>query len=437
VAKQELAFDAGESELSAQKLTSNAAVTSGNSAVVAQNTGAAAALCTDDGKLPATLERSLGTDEGKMPATKKLTPALDAEEDKFLAEFDEEQAKADAAFGRKVPVWVVVLLIVLLLACILISFTLGRYNISLGDFINCIYLHFTSPTAIESSLVLERMDRVIFNVRLPRIIMVCLVGAALAVAGASYQGMFKNPLVSPDILGSSAGASLGACLALLFNLGNTWVQIGAFVGGILAVSMAVWLNKLVKYDAILGLVLGGMLVSTLFQSGTSMVKLLADSQDQLPAITFWLMGSFSSVNTDELAFAVPLFLIGFCILLSQSWKLNVLSFGDEEARAMGVNTRRTRVIVILGSTLLASTSVAVAGIVGYVGLVIPHLARAIVGPNYKTLLPISMFVGASYLLIIDNIARLLGSVEIPIGILTSILGVPFFIFIFRRNMRGW
>ena len=347
------------------------------------------------------------------------------------------QAQADLVFGRKVPLWVVVVMVLALLVCILASFTLGRYNMSLNEFFSGIALHFTNPSAIAADPELARIDKVIFSVRLPRIIMVCLVGAALAVAGASYQGMFKNPLVSPDILGSSAGASLGACLALLLNAGNFWVQVGAFIGGIAAVSLAVWLNKLVKYDAILGLVLGGMLVSTLFSSGTSAIKLVADSQDQLPAITFWLMGSFSSVTMDQFIFAAPLFIVGFVVLLSQSWKLNVLSFGDEEARAMGVNTRVTRIVVIIGSTLLASTSVAVAGIVGYVGLVIPHLARAIVGPNYKVLLPSSMFVGACFLLIVDNIARLVGAVEIPIGILTSIIGVPFFIFIFRRNMKGW
>lgn len=349
----------------------------------------------------------------------------------------DDQQKADAAFETRTPLWVVATLVAILLICIMASFALGRYGISLRDFFSIIWLHYFDPATIASDFTLASMDKVVFSIRLPRVLLVCLVGAALAVSGAAYQGMFKNPLVSPDILGSSAGASLGACLAMLLSVGNIYIQIAAFLGALLAVGLAVWLNKLVRYDAILGLVLGGMLVSTLFSSGTSMVKLLADSQDQLPAITFWLMGSFSSVSMEDLYFALPLFALGFIILLSQSWKLNVLSFGDEEARAMGVNTARTRIVVILGSTLLAATSVAVAGIVGYVGLVIPHLTRAIVGPNYKKLLPFSMFVGASYLLIIDNFARLLFEVELPIGILTSILGVPFFIFIFRKNMRGW
>ena len=215
------------------------------------------------------------------------------------------------------------------------------------------------------------------------------------------------------------------------------MQLFAFVGGMLAVSMAVWLNKAVDYDPTLGLVLAGILVSTLFQSGMSMVKFLADADDKLPTITFWLMGSFASINTRDLLMCLAPMAVGFCILVSQAWKLNVLSFGDEEARAMGVKTRSTRLLVIFASTLITSASVAVAGIVGWIGLVIPHLARAIVGPNYKVLLPTSMFVGAVYLLIVDNIARLAMTVEVPIGILTAILGVPFFVVIFKHNMRGW
>ncbi len=279
-------------------------------------------------------------------------------------------------------------------------------------------------------------ERVLFLIRLPRVFVVMLVGAGLAVAGASYQGMFKNPLTSPDLLGASAGASLGACLGLLWNWGGEGVQLAAFLGGLAAVGMAVWLNKLVDYDPTLGLVLAGILVSTLFQSGMSIVKLLADSNDKLPEITFWLMGSFNDVTVKDMVVVVPM-LLGFVLLLVESWKLNVLSFGDEEARAMGINTKRTRVIVILASTLLASASVAVAGIIGWIGLVIPHLARAVVGPNYRVLLPTSMLVGSGFLLLVDNLSRLLLSVEIPIGILTSILGVPFFIFIFKKNMRGW
>jgi iron complex transport system permease protein len=204
-----------------------------------------------------------------------------------------------------------------------------------------------------------------------------------------------------------------------------------------AVGMAVWFGSMVRYDPTLSLVLGGILVSTLFQAGVSLIKYMADPLDKLPALTFWLMGGFSTTTDSDLLMAIVPLILGFVILLLQSWKLNVMSFGDDEARTMGVNVKRTRVLVIVASTLLASISVAVSGIIGWVGLVIPHLVRSIVGPNYKVLLPASMFVGASYLLIIDDIARLASSVEIPVGILTAIVGVPFFIVIFKRNMRGW
>ena len=352
------------------------------------------------------------------------------------------RAQADAAFGRKVSPLTAVALVLALVALILFSYAIGRYAVPVGDLLAGVFTHFFEPELIDPqsasySVEAERIDRVIFNIRGPRIALVCLVGAALACAGASYQGMFKNPLVSPDILGSSAGASLGACLAMLLNLDNFAIQVFAFVGGLLAVGMAVLLNRIVKYDPTLGLVLGGILVSSLFSSGTSFIKLVADSQDKLPTIQFWLMGSFNRVDSDDLMLAVIPLVIGFVILIIMAWRLNVLSFGDEEARSMGINTRSTRLLVIFASTLLASVSVAVAGMIGYVGLVVPHLARAIVGPNYKVLLPTSMFVGACFLLVIDDIARVLMAVEIPIGILTAIVGVPFFVVIFRNQMRGW
>lgn len=350
---------------------------------------------------------------------------------------DEAKAKAQKVFGRKVSVTAILLIVLFLITVFVVSFSLGHYGITPLQLLQGIYDHFARPEYVATNPDALKIDVVIFENRLPRISMVILVGAALATAGAAYQGMFKNPLVSPDILGASAGASLGACLMMLFDMPNEAIQLGAFIGGIAAVGMAVWLNRLVKYDPILGLVLGGILVSTLFQAGMSIIKFMADANDKLPTITFWLMGSFSRVLNDDLRHAIIPLAAGFILLLLQSWKLNVLSFGEEEAHTMGVNTRLTRLIVILASTLLVSVSVAVAGIVGWIGLVIPHLARAIVGPNYRVLLPVSMLIGGSYLLIVDDFARLIASVEIPIGILTAILGVPFFVVIFRYNMRGW
>lgn len=339
---------------------------------------------------------------------------------------------ADKTFGSKVSFKVKLLILLAVVAAFFFSFMMGKYAMTPVEVCQTFWAHFFDPANVD-----PKMDRVLFRIRLPRVGVVMLVGAALAVAGASYQGMFKNPLTSPDLLGASAGASLGACLALLWGLAGEYVQLFAFLGGMLAVGMAVWLNRQVDYDPTLGLVLAGILVSTLFQSGMSMVKFLADADDKLPTITFWLMGSFANVNAGDFLVSLLPMLIGFAILMSQSWKLNVLSFGDEEARAMGVKTRSTRLLVIFASTLITSASVAVAGIVGWIGLVIPYLARAIVGPNYKVLLPCSMVVGAVYLLLVDNIARLAMTVEVPIGILTAILGVPFFVVIFKHNMKGW
>ena len=339
---------------------------------------------------------------------------------------------ADKTFGLKVTLKVKLLIALVVIVAFFFSFMMGKYAMTPVEVCQTFWAHFFDPANVD-----QKMDRVLFRIRLPRVGVCMLVGAALAVAGASYQGMFKNPLTSPDLLGASAGASLGACLALLWGLAGEYVQLFAFAGGMLAVGMAVWLNRQVDYDPTLGLVLAGILVSTLFQSGMSMVKFLADADDKLPTITFWLMGSFANVNAGDFLMCLAPMLIGFVILMSQSWKLNVLSFGDEEARAMGIKTGRTRLLVIFASTLITSASVAVAGIVGWIGLVIPHLARAIVGPNYKVLLPCSMVVGAVYLLLVDNIARLAMTVEVPIGILTAILGVPFFVVIFKHNMKGW
>lgn len=330
--------------------------------------------------------------------------------------------------------WVIkIILITLPLAAFILSFTVGRYSITLSQLGATIYAHFggqVMPTA-------GNFDAVVFNIRLPRIIAALLVGAALSSAGAAYQGMFKNPLVSPDILGASAGAGFGACLAIYFSLSVLDIQLIAFGFGLLAVLLAWLINMRMDYEPILGLVLSGMLISTLFSSGMAAIKTLADANDKLPEITFWLMGSLSSVNKrDVLSVFIPM-LIGFVLLFLVRWRLNVLAFGEEEARTMGINTSRLRFIVIIASTLLSASAVSICGMIGWIGLVIPHLARAVCGPNYRTLLPVTAVLGGTYLLLVDDLARCLGSIEIPLGILTSLLGVPFFIIIFRHNVGGW
>jgi iron complex transport system permease protein len=326
----------------------------------------------------------------------------------------------------------ILLLAAALVGVMIASFLLGSYFAWPSQVLNDLTEHFSGGELTD-----PKLDIALFHIRIPRIIIVVLVGMALSVAGASYQGMFKNPLVSPDILGASAGASFGACLAMLLNLGNVFIQAFAFVGGMIAVGLVILINRIVRGDALLGLILGGILVGTLFSSGTSIIKLVADADDKLPAITFWLMGSFAGAEQRDVP---PLLIpmgIGFALVLLQSWNLNVMSFGEDEAKSLGLNTSLTRTLVILGATLLTASSIAVCGIIGWIGLVVPHLTRALVGPNYRALLPTTMLTGAIFLLVVDNFARLIYSVEIPIGLLTSILGVPFFIVIYRRNLRGW
>jgi len=364
----------------------------------------------------------------KQSAAESNNPSMG---DKAQAVFADE---AEKTFSERVPPWMKIALPVTLAAIVLVSFALGKYSVSPAELAEGIGRHFQGEITTNAELSL---DKIIFNIRIPRILLVVFVGAALSAAGASFQGMFRNPLVSPDLLGASAGAGLGACIGLLLGWSVVLTQLMAFATGLLAVGIAVFMNRMVKYDRLLGLVLGGILVSTLFQAGTSIVKLCADVNDKLPSITYWLMGSFSGSNQRDLLIAILPMFIGFALIMSQRWRLNVLSLGEDEARSLGVNTKRTRLIVIVAATLLTSVSVAVSGVIGWIGLIIPHLARALVGPDHRKLIPAAMILGSSYLLIVDDIARCALSMEIPIGILTALLGVPFFAIIFRRNSKGW
>lgn len=322
-------------------------------------------------------------------------------------------------------------LVLLLIAAFLFSLVIGRYIIPINEIWSTIYDHYSNGISGTN------MDTVIFNIRLPRIFAGIFIGAALSTAGAAYQGMFKNPLVSPDILGSSAGAAFGACLAIMMSKSALVIQIMAFTFAIIAVLLAYSVNILLDYEPTISLVLGGILVSTLFSSGTGAIKYFADANDKLPTITYWLMGSLSSVTKKDILMASVPIAIGFISLFLARWKLNVLAFGEEEARTLGINTKKVRFIVIVGSTLITAASVSICGMVGWIGLVIPHLARAIVGPDYRNLLPVTFVLGATFLLLIDDMARCLGAVEVPLGILTSLMGVPFFIIIFKQNVRGW
>lgn len=329
--------------------------------------------------------------------------------------------------------WLTVVLLATAAAVMfVISFCIGRYSMDPSEFIKTLFFHFYDPSTIKD----PNTETVLFNIRLPRVIAVMICGCGLSVAGAAYQGMFKNPLVSPDILGAAAGSGFGASLALLFGFSMGLVQACSFAGGIAAVFIAVSINRRVFYDPLLGLVLGGMMVSTVFQSGISLIKFLADADDLLPSITFWLMGSFSSITKYDIRILAPLVLVGCVIIMMMGRRLNVMSFGEEEAKTMGVDPRITRIVVISAATVITAASVSVCGLIGWIGLVVPHLCRSLVGPNFRILLPASAVTGAGFLLLVDTVVRTAASVELPIGVLTSLLGVPVFFVIFRKNSRG-
>ncbi|WP_011392937.1 FecCD family ABC transporter permease [Neomoorella thermoacetica] len=329
--------------------------------------------------------------------------------------------------------WREIALPALPLLVFLLSFPLGRYTISPGQLLTILA---AKVFPIEPTWP-ATMETVVFQVRLPRIIAAMLVGAALATAGAAYQGMFKNPLVSPDILGASAGAGFGAALAIYFSLGVVGIQVSSFLFGLLAVFLAYALSSRIRHDPALVLVLAGILTGTLFSAGTSLIKYLADPYDKLPAITFWLMGSLASISPRDVYAALVPVLLGIIPLYLLRWRLNVLSLGEEEARALGLETARLRLIVILCSTLMTAACVSISGMIGWVGLLVPHLARMVVGPNYKVLLPATILMGSAYLLLVDDLARVLATVEIPLGILTALIGAPFFLYLLQHTRRGW
>lgn len=334
------------------------------------------------------------------------------------------------ANNRRLPYAAAVTLMAALLAGgVVLSFLLGRYPVGPAELAR-ILLSRVFPIGPSWP---EAAELVVFNIRLPRVLLSCMVGCCLSAAGASYQGVFQNAMAAPDILGASSGAALGAALSILLNMGGHTVTAMAFLFSLLCVTLVIFISSHAKGKRVLGLVLSGIMISSLFSSGTSFVKLMADPSDQLPAITFWLMGSLSGAKPDDVLFAFVPMALGCATLLMLKWRINVLTLGDDEARTMGVNAQRVRLTVILASTLITAASVAVSGMIGWVGLVIPHLARRLVGNNYRCLMPASMLLGALFLLTVDNLCRTLMMTEIPLGILTSLVGAPFFIYLITRE----
>jgi iron complex transport system permease protein len=321
-----------------------------------------------------------------------------------------------------------------LLVLAVVAAFVGPYPISLSDALRAAWNRLSGQVPVGGTT----LDTVLFFVRLPRIAAAMLVGGALAAAGAAYQGLFRNPLVSPDILGVSGGAGLGAVLGIFLSLPVIGIQLLAFVVGLCTVGLVLLIAASVRgREPVLVLVLAGVVVGALAGSAISLLKVLADPYDQLPAITFWLLGSLAAIKLEDLTATVPVAALGLVPLALLRWRINVLSLGDEEARALGVNAPRLRVVVIAAATLMTASVVAITGIIGWVGLIMPHMARMLVGPNFDRLLPAAMILGAGYLLLVDTLARTIAAVETPIGILTAFVGAPVFLWLLARGRHGW
>ena len=342
--------------------------------------------------------------------------------------------------------WKLWLLAAVLIILIFASFLMGRYPVSPGALLGILLDRLLRGLGKLLAPILPAagswgvrpfwdgsMETVAWNIRLPRILLSCMVGCCLSCAGAAFQGVFQNPMASPDILGATNGAAFGAALAILLGGGSLIITGSAFFSSIVCVLLAFLVSRVASGKRVMTLVLAGIMVGSLFSAATSFVKLVADPSNQLPEITYWLMGSLSGATWREVGMAVVPMLVGLIPLCLVRWRMNVLTLGDEEARTMGVNAGRVRRIVILAATLITAASVAVSGMIGWVGLVIPHLSRKLVGNDFRRLLPASMLFGAAFLLAVDDVSRCLLATEIPIGILTAFIGAPFFIWLITRK----
>lgn len=328
--------------------------------------------------------------------------------------------------------FIMLVMLLVLICAVLLSFWIGYYPLAPADVVRAFLSRFG-----YSGDILPQAVTIFWSIRLPRILSAVFIGASLSVAGATYQGMFRNPLVSPDILGVSSGASLGAALAILSGRANWIVQLSAFAGGIGAVALSYIISRKSAHEQTLSLVLTGSMIMALCNAGVTMIKYVSDPNDVLQQITFWLMGSLTKTNMDSLSWTwVPMALGLSVIRFILRWRLNLMTLSEEEAGSLGVPIRRYRLIFIAASTMLSAAAVCLGGLIGWVGLMIPHIGRALVGPDYKSLIPACAMTGAAYLVLMDDIARSLLSLELPLGVVTSIMGAPFFVSLIIRRREG-
>lgn len=337
------------------------------------------------------------------------------------------RAPADASWRT----WLVLIgAVAALFALALFALASGRYPLTAGDVGTVVWNRLTGNAGAGMA------DAIVWQIRMPRIGVAMLVGATLAAAGSAYQHLFRNPLVAPDTLGVSSGAALGAVLGIFIGAGFVVIETAAFVGGLAAVGIVMFIaSRLSAHEPLVTLILTGIVVASLLGAAISLLKYLADPYNELPAITFWLMGSFAAASQQEVASLLPAAALALVTLIALAWRINLLALPEDEARALGVNTRRLRAVVIGAATLGTSASVAVSGIIGWVGLVVPHMARLLVGPEFSRLLPVAALFGAAFMLTIDTIARTLATIEVPPGILTAVVGTPVFIALLARARR--
>lgn len=356
------------------------------------------------------------------------TPALKHKKVNKTDLTDHEQSKKEK--------FIFISLLIGLVCAAVISLGVGHFYISVQEVLQI----FGSWLKGNLAFLQNPAEVVIFLVRIPRILLCILVGISMSAAGAAFQGLFKNPMVSPDVLGVTTGAGVGASIALLMDANSLTVQAAAFLSGLGAVFLVMTLSSLIGRGnpPLLIMVLAGMVVSSLFSSLNALIKYVADSADKLSDITFWLLGSFAkNISYKNVLILFITTLLGLVPLYLLRWKINVLSFGEEEAQAIGVDTRKMRITIIACSTLLTASCTAMCGMIGWVGLIIPHMARLLVGPNYKVLLPTCTILGALFLVIVDDVARTIVTGELPIGVITSLIGAPLFIYLMFKGRKGW
>lgn len=336
---------------------------------------------------------------------------------------------------KEFPVLFGLFLLVLPIIAMIISLSVGRYSVSASGTVRAIV-----QLLVNKSVVLAKDDveaQIIIGIRLPRILLGLLCGCALATAGAGLQALLSNPLVSPDTLGIASGASFGAALALLLDQRLLIVQLSALAFGLAALYLTYQAGKMKRQHSMVMLVLAGVMVSALFQAMVSLIKYTADSEEKLPTITYWLLGSLNNATWKGLAVGAPIIFAGTLILILARWKCNVLTLSEDEAKSMGINLRKIRLLIIVASAAIIASSVSMCGQIGWVGLVVPHICRMLFGSDNRRVIPASASIGAVFMLLLDTVARSATQSEIPLSILTAIVGAPFFIILLKRTGGGW